>query len=141
MKIDYIPKYNYRELYQETLKLLKKQKYEIIKCEFNMADNDYYCRIKFILMKKCVNISITPYDEFTVLIGFSYWQCENKIVDNNSPVIEYSILKVHPTKESFSNTIKQYLKIFKKMLKVHLRNYKEIKNEVKIKLYGKYKIK
>ena len=141
MKVDYIPKYNYRELYQETLKLLKKQKYEIIKCEFNMADNDYYCRIKFILMKKCVNISITPYDEFTVLIGFSYWQCENKIVDSNSPVIEYSILKVHPTKESFSNTIKQYLKIFKKMLKVHLRNYKEIKNEVKIKLYGKYKIK
>lgn len=141
MKIDYIPKYNYRELYQETLKLLKKQKYEIIKCEFNMADNDYYCRIKFILMKKCVNISITPYDEFTVLIGFSYWQCENKIVDNNSPVIEYSILKVHPTKESFNNIIKQYLKIFKKMLKVHLRNYKEVKNKVKIKLYGKYKIK
>ena len=122
MKIDYIPKYNYRELYQETLKLLKKQKYEIIKIEFNMADNDYYCRIKFILMKKCVNISITPYDEFTVLIGFSYWQCENKIVDSNSPVIEYSILKVHPTKESFNNIIKQYLKIFKKMLKVHLRN-------------------
>ena len=141
MKIDYKPIYNYRELYQEIFEFLKKQKYEIIKCEFNMADNDYYCRIKFILMKKCVNISITPYDEFTVLIGFSYWQCENKIVDSNSPVIEYSILKVHPTKESFSNTIKQYLKIFKKMLKVHLRNYKEIKNEVKIKLYGKYKIK
>ena len=96
MKIDYIPKYNYRELYQETLKLLKKQKYEIIKCEFNMADNDYYCRIKFILENKCVNVSITPYDEFTFLIGFSYWQCENKIVDSNSPVIEYSILKVSP---------------------------------------------
>ena len=141
MKIDYIPKYNYRELYQEIFEFLKKQKYEIIKCEFNMADNDYYCRIKFILENKCVNVSITPYDEFTFLIGFSYWQCENKIVDSNSPVIEYSILKVSPVKESFADTIKQYLKIFKKMLKVHLRNYKEVKNKVKIKLYGKYKIK
>ena len=141
MKVDYTPKYDYEALYKIIKKLLEKQKLAIVREEFQADKDDYYCRIKFILMKKCVNISITPYDEFTVLIGFSYWQCENKIVDSNSPVIEYSILKVHPTKESFSNTIKQYLKIFKKMLKVHLRNYKEVKNKVKIKLYGKYKIK
>ena len=127
MKVDYTPKYDYEALYKIIKKLLEKQKLAIVREEFQADKDDYYCRIKFILMKKCVNISITPYDEFTVLIAFSYWQCENKIVDSNSPVIEYSILKVHPTKESFSNTIKQYLKIFKKMLKVHLRNYKEIK--------------
>ena len=141
MKVDYTPKYDYEALYKIIKKLLEKRKLAIVRDEFHMDNNDYYCRILFKLYNRKVNVQLTALDEENISLSYSYWASENRVDENNSPLLQYTLLRIPTDNYLFGKNLKYSFKLFKKMLKVHLRNYKEIKNEVKIKLYGKYKIK
>ncbi len=128
MKVDYIPKYDYEALYKIIKKLLEKRKLAIVRDEFHM-DNDYYCNILFKLLNRKVNIHLTPLGEDIIGLGLSYWASENRVKENNSPVLQYTLLRIPTDNYLFEKNLKHCFRTFKKMLRTHIRHYKELNNE------------
>lgn len=129
--------YNYLDKINELKDYLQKKGLILIKKEMNLNDDDIiniYCQLQYKYRNKIINVHLKPSDENCLSIFYSYWQCQNKLVKYNSGVLEYTIMKIPAIDNIYIKTIKQSLKTFKKLLKVHLRNYKEVKNKVKIKL-------
>ena len=133
MKVDYTPKYDYEALYKIIKKLLEKQKLAIVREEFQADKDDYYCNIQFKLFNRNVNIHLTPLGEEIIGLGYSYWASENKVKENNSPVLQYTLLRIPTDNYLFEKNLQYCHKTFKKMLKSHIKNYKEIEDgEVKL---------
>ena len=129
MKVDYTPKYDYEALYKIIKKLLEKQKLAIVREEFQADKDDYYCKIQFKLFNRNVNIHLTPLGEEIIGLGYSYWASENKVKENNSPVLQYTLLRIPTDNYLFEKNLQYCHKTFKRMLKTHIKHYKELNNE------------
>jgi len=132
MKVDYTPKYDYEALYKIIKKLLEKRKLAIVREEFQADKDDYYCNILFKLFNRNVNIHLTPLGEEIIGLGYSYWASENRVKENNSPVIEYSIIEIPSESKKLEKIFKQSFHTFMEMIKVYSKINKEIEDgEVK----------
>lgn len=133
MIINNKPKYDYEALYQRIKNMLAKKKLTIIRDEFHMDNNDYYCRILFKLYNRKVNVQLTALDEENISLSYSYWASENRVDENNSPLLQYTLLRIPTDNYLFGKNLKYSFKLFKKLLKIHIKKYKEI-NDGEVKL-------
>ena len=126
--------YDFQEKINELKSFLKRNEVNIIKEAINISDDidNCYCQLKGKIKDKIINIHLKTYDENSLSIFYSYWLIENKIVDSNSPVIEYSIMEIPSECKKKKKIFKQSFHTFMEMIKVYSKINKEIENgEVK----------